>query len=126
MMGWTKWMAALLVVTMVGVADAKATKTSKLKKKSDVSGTIATVSKGTLTIHATGDKKSGKGKKGAGKDIKVKVNGKTTVSINGNPGKVGSLHAGQKVKISESGGIATEVKATDGKAGKGKKTKKKK
>ena len=123
---WTKWLVPVLVVAMVGVADAKGAKgAGKHKKGGGLKGKITAVAAdgSSITVH------TGKKKNGAGQDVTIattKPNLK--IEIDGQKGKsVRDLAVGEKVVVNPLSGPATDIKAkagtAKGKAGKGKKKK---
>jgi hypothetical protein len=117
---WTKLLVPVLVLSLVGVAEAKAAKGEKKAKHEGVAGKLVSVSDGTLTI-------SHGGKKAGAKEVTVKTDASTKVTIDGVSGKaVSDLKPGEKVVVSPATGTATEIKATSPKAKAGKTAKKNK
>ena len=103
---WTKFLAVLAIVGMVGVAKAaddqkapaakdKPAKTDKAakggKKNNAVKGEVVSVDGSVLKIK--------NGRKGQEKEVTVVTDTKTVVMIEGKPAKLADLKAGQKVNI---------------------------
>jgi hypothetical protein len=131
-----KWIVPVLVLALVGVADAAKDKKKKDGKAGgDINGIVLSVEKGNLKIRPGEGGKAGKGeKKGAAAGANnaqptiVRIDNNTKVTVDGQPGNVNSLHPGQQVSVTSSNGVATSVDATmpKGKGGKGNKQKKNK
>ena len=131
-----KWIVPILVLALVGVADAaKANKKKKDGKAGgDINGIVLTVEKGDIKIRAGEGGKAGKGdKKGAAAATNnaqptiIHTDANTKVTVDGQPGNMNSLHPGQQVSITSSNGVATSIDASmpKGKGGKGNKQKNK-
>jgi hypothetical protein len=112
---WAKLFIPVIILGLVGVADAKGK-----KGKGGLTGKIVSVSGNKIVIQS-------KGKKSAGtQPITIQTDMTTTVEIDGVPGKkVSELHAGERVIITgDPSAVVSDIKATSGKS-KGKKKKSK-
>jgi hypothetical protein len=99
---WTKLLVPVLMLGLVGIADAKG------KHSKGITGKIVSIDGTTVTIQP-------KGKKGAVADpIKVTTDASTTVEIDSAPNmKVTDLQTGEKVVVTGgTSGPATDIKAT--------------
>jgi hypothetical protein len=117
---FTKWIAPLALVAMVGAfntyaADpaptpppAKPDKPAKPAKKAGLKGSVVKVDGNNLVISA--------GKKTDAKEVTVATDDKTVVTIEGKPGKLADLKPGQKVVITPETGTALTIDAPAAKA----------
>lgn len=102
-MRWlNKLLIPILVLGMVGIADAKGKKGGNA-----LVGKIVSVGADSITI-STGKKKAGDQK-----NVTVQTTASTTITIDGVGGKsLKDLQAGEHVRITPSTGNATEIQAT--------------
>src|ERR1700722_19905628 len=100
---WTKVLIPVLVLGLVGIADAKGKKGAK---EPAVKGKIVSVAaNGTSIVVKQGTKNSGS-------DGPRPTASSTKVTIDGTAGKaVSDLKAGEKVKVKSKGGVAKTIKA---------------
>lgn len=114
---YTKWIAALALVAMVGAFNARAadpaptpapTKPAKPAKKAGLKGSVVKVDGSNLVISA--------GKKTEAKEVTVATDDKTIITIEGKPGKLADLKPGQKVVITPETGTALTIDVAPAKA----------
>ena len=105
-MRWlTKLLLPVLVLGVVGVADAKG-------KKDGLAGKIVSVTTNSITIQ-TRHKKGAAGGAAAVETVTVQTDASTLVTIDGVAGKsVRDLQAGERVRVTPSTGTATLIEAT--------------
>lgn len=104
---FTKSLIFLLVLGLAGVAEAK-----KQKDNSGLKGKIVSVSPSSITIQQKVNSGSGV------QQLTIKIDGNTTIEVNGVSSKVNALQAGQHVHIQGgTDGPATDIQATSGKGG---------
>ena len=98
-MSWLKkLMIPVLILGMVGIADAKG-------KKSGLKGKITIINGKDITIS--------KGKKNGGQTTLIHTTATTSITIDGVGGKaVTDLQVGEKVVVTPAGGTATQIIAT--------------
>ena len=105
---WTKVLVPVLVLGLVGIADAKGKKGAK---EPAIKGKIVSVAKDGSSIVVK------EGKKQGGTNVTVPTGASTKVTIDGTAGKtVSDLVKGEKVKVKSKGGTAKLIKAKTAKA----------
>jgi hypothetical protein len=98
---WTKLLIPVLMLGLVGIADAKGTKKTHVKH---MKGKIVSIS-GTDVVVAPHHKK-----KSAGKTATIHTSAQTKITIHGVSGKaVADLKAGEKVSITHSHHNASKI-----------------
>jgi len=109
---WTKVLIPVMVLGLVGIADAKG---KKAGKEPAIKGKIVSVALDGSSIVVK------KGKKQGGGSVTVPTASSTKVTIDGTAGKaVTDLKAGEKVKAKSKGGTVKSIKAKSGKSKSGK------
>jgi hypothetical protein len=95
---WTKLMIPMLVVGLVGIADAKG-------KNGGLRGKIVSIEGNAITIS--------KGKKNGGQNTIIHTTATTSITIDGASGKaVTDLQVGERVTVTPYAGTATQIVAT--------------
>ena len=104
---FTKALVFAMVLGLAGVAEAK-----KPKDDSGIKGKIVSVSPTAITIQQKGTNGSNP------QQLTIKIDGNTTIEVNGVSSKVTALQAGQHVHVQGgTDGPATDIQATSGKGG---------
>lgn len=111
MISATKWLVPILLMALVGTAQAAAKEEKKPDKGSSTSDTSGTTITGKLVTFDRGALLVLVGDKGSDK-VSVPTNADTKVTIEGKSSTLGQLRGGMDVSITGSNGVATEVTAT--------------
>ncbi len=106
---WTKILVPVLMLGLVGVAEAKGNKGGQKKDKPLVGAVVSVADDGNSVVVKAG-------KKATATETTVQTSISTAVEIDGVKGKaVKDLSVGDKVKVTPSTGLAVEIKATHAK-----------